>query len=117
MQQIANSNLLMLVIQGECDCARRFPPITLEPKEVKYILLILGAAPFQEWALSWPKYESTLSYHKCGDITYIRTSRIIWASMFAHTGNLSPVVSGSHVGMHRFHFFCPDTNTRALGIS
>ncbi|XP_048865382.1 voltage-dependent calcium channel subunit alpha-2/delta-4 isoform X2 [Brienomyrus brachyistius] len=37
MQQIANSNLLMLVVQGECDCARRFPPITLEPKEVKYI--------------------------------------------------------------------------------
>lgn len=38
VQQIPESNLLMLVIQGDCDCSRQYPPITMEPKEVKYIL-------------------------------------------------------------------------------
>ncbi|XP_054910671.1 voltage-dependent calcium channel subunit alpha-2/delta-4 isoform X2 [Poeciliopsis prolifica] len=37
VQQIPESNLLMLVVQGDCDCSRQYPPITLEPKEVKYI--------------------------------------------------------------------------------
>lgn len=40
VQQIPESNLLMLVVQGDCDCSRQFPPITLEPMEVQYILLI-----------------------------------------------------------------------------
>lgn len=38
VQQIPESNLLMLVVQADCDCSRQFPPITMEPKEVKYIL-------------------------------------------------------------------------------
>ncbi|KAJ8382013.1 hypothetical protein SKAU_G00027910 [Synaphobranchus kaupii] len=38
LQQITNSNLLMVVIQSDCDCSRKYSPITLEPKEVKYIL-------------------------------------------------------------------------------
>uniref|UniRef100_A0A3B3HPD5 Uncharacterized protein n=1 Tax=Oryzias latipes TaxID=8090 RepID=A0A3B3HPD5_ORYLA len=38
VQQIPESNLLMLVVQADCDCSRQYPPITLEPKEVKYIL-------------------------------------------------------------------------------
>ncbi|XP_064199434.1 voltage-dependent calcium channel subunit alpha-2/delta-4 isoform X2 [Anguilla rostrata] len=36
LQQIANSNLIMVVIQSDCDCSRKYSPITLEPKEVKY---------------------------------------------------------------------------------
>uniref|UniRef100_A0A3P9N9R2 Calcium channel, voltage-dependent, alpha 2/delta subunit 4a n=1 Tax=Poecilia reticulata TaxID=8081 RepID=A0A3P9N9R2_POERE len=35
VQQIPESNLLMLVVQGDCDCSRQYPPITLVPKEVK----------------------------------------------------------------------------------
>lgn len=38
VQQIPESNLLMLVVQADCDCSRQFSPITMEPKEVKYIL-------------------------------------------------------------------------------
>lgn len=38
VQQIPDSNLLMLVVQADCDCSRQYPPITMEPKEVKYIL-------------------------------------------------------------------------------
>uniref|UniRef100_A0A8C3TAB6 Calcium voltage-gated channel auxiliary subunit alpha2delta 4 n=1 Tax=Chelydra serpentina TaxID=8475 RepID=A0A8C3TAB6_CHESE len=38
-QQIANSNLLLLVTDAACDCSV-FPPVLLEAKEVKYILLL-----------------------------------------------------------------------------
>ncbi|XP_051543839.1 voltage-dependent calcium channel subunit alpha-2/delta-4 isoform X2 [Myxocyprinus asiaticus] len=36
IQQIPDSNLLLLVIQADCDCSRQYSPITMEPKEVKY---------------------------------------------------------------------------------
>uniref|UniRef100_A0A3Q2Z2J1 Calcium channel, voltage-dependent, alpha 2/delta subunit 4a n=1 Tax=Hippocampus comes TaxID=109280 RepID=A0A3Q2Z2J1_HIPCM len=35
VQQIPQSNLLMLVVQADCDCSRQYSPITMEPKEVK----------------------------------------------------------------------------------
>ena len=37
-QQVPDSNLLMLVVQADCDCSRQYGPITMEPREVKYIL-------------------------------------------------------------------------------
>ncbi|TRY98429.1 hypothetical protein DNTS_022875 [Danionella cerebrum] len=33
LQQIPDSNLLLVVIQADCDCSRTYPPITLDPKE------------------------------------------------------------------------------------
>uniref|UniRef100_H3CQ56 Calcium voltage-gated channel auxiliary subunit alpha2delta 4 n=1 Tax=Tetraodon nigroviridis TaxID=99883 RepID=H3CQ56_TETNG len=36
VQQIPDSNLLMLVVQADCDCSRQYPPITMEPREVKH---------------------------------------------------------------------------------
>ncbi|XP_030622199.1 voltage-dependent calcium channel subunit alpha-2/delta-4 [Chanos chanos] len=36
IQQIPDSNLLLVVVQADCDCSRQHPPITLEPREVKY---------------------------------------------------------------------------------
>ncbi|XP_029902292.1 voltage-dependent calcium channel subunit alpha-2/delta-4-like [Myripristis murdjan] len=36
VQQVPDSNLLMLVVQADCDCSRQYPPITLEPKEAAY---------------------------------------------------------------------------------
>ncbi|XP_016417523.1 voltage-dependent calcium channel subunit alpha-2/delta-4-like [Sinocyclocheilus rhinocerous] len=38
LQQVPNSNLVMLVVQADCDCSRQYAPITLAPREVKYIL-------------------------------------------------------------------------------
>lgn len=38
-QQIASSNLLLLVTDATCDCSI-FPPVLLDAKEVKYILLL-----------------------------------------------------------------------------
>ncbi|CAL8318462.1 unnamed protein product [Lota lota] len=40
VQQVPESNLLMLVVQADCDCTRQYPPITMEPMEVKYILSV-----------------------------------------------------------------------------
>ncbi|KAJ8008803.1 hypothetical protein DPEC_G00082220 [Dallia pectoralis] len=37
-QAVPDSNLLVLVVQADCDCSRQYPPITMNPKEVKYIL-------------------------------------------------------------------------------
>uniref|UniRef100_A0A8D2LZ66 Calcium voltage-gated channel auxiliary subunit alpha2delta 4 n=1 Tax=Varanus komodoensis TaxID=61221 RepID=A0A8D2LZ66_VARKO len=39
VQQITNSNLLLLVTDAVCDCTT-FPPVLLQPKEVKYIFLM-----------------------------------------------------------------------------
>uniref|UniRef100_A0A9J7XBK6 Calcium channel, voltage-dependent, alpha 2/delta subunit 4b n=3 Tax=Cyprinus carpio TaxID=7962 RepID=A0A9J7XBK6_CYPCA len=36
LQQVPNSNLVMLVVQADCDCSRQYAPITLAPREVKY---------------------------------------------------------------------------------
>ncbi|KAJ6659996.1 hypothetical protein lerEdw1_018194 [Lerista edwardsae] len=46
VQQIMNSNLLLLVTDAVCDC-KIFPPVLLQPKEVKYIFLLAKAM------LSW----------------------------------------------------------------
>ncbi|AWO98062.1 putative voltage-dependent calcium channel subunit alpha-2/delta-4 [Scophthalmus maximus] len=33
VQQIPDSNLLMLVVQADCDCSRQYGPLTMEPEE------------------------------------------------------------------------------------
>ncbi|KAK1887886.1 Voltage-dependent calcium channel subunit alpha-2/delta-3 [Dissostichus eleginoides] len=38
VQQIPDSNLILVVAQADCDCSRQYGPIPLEPKEIKYIL-------------------------------------------------------------------------------
>ncbi|XP_037622222.1 voltage-dependent calcium channel subunit alpha-2/delta-4-like isoform X3 [Sebastes umbrosus] len=36
VQQIPDSNLVLVVAQADCDCSRQYGPILLEPKEIKY---------------------------------------------------------------------------------
>uniref|UniRef100_A0AAV2KSY3 Voltage-dependent calcium channel alpha-2/delta subunit conserved region domain-containing protein n=1 Tax=Knipowitschia caucasica TaxID=637954 RepID=A0AAV2KSY3_KNICA len=38
VQQIPDSNLVLVVTQADCDCSRQYEPIPLQPKEIKYIL-------------------------------------------------------------------------------
>lgn len=38
VQQIPDSNLVLVVAQADCDCSRQYGAILLEPKEIKYIL-------------------------------------------------------------------------------
>ncbi|KAI4879059.1 hypothetical protein NFI96_014962 [Prochilodus magdalenae] len=40
IQQIPESNLLLMVVQADCDCSRQYSPITMEPREV----VLRGAA-------------------------------------------------------------------------
>uniref|UniRef100_A0A3Q2Z7X3 Voltage-dependent calcium channel alpha-2/delta subunit conserved region domain-containing protein n=1 Tax=Hippocampus comes TaxID=109280 RepID=A0A3Q2Z7X3_HIPCM len=39
VQQVPDSNLLVVVTEANCDCSRQYGAIPLEPKEIKYILL------------------------------------------------------------------------------
>ncbi|CAB1458275.1 unnamed protein product [Pleuronectes platessa] len=41
VQQIPDSNLVLVVTQADCDCSRQYGAILLEPKEIKYILYSL----------------------------------------------------------------------------
>ncbi|XP_032406517.1 voltage-dependent calcium channel subunit alpha-2/delta-4-like isoform X2 [Xiphophorus hellerii] len=45
VQQVPDSNLVLVVTQATCDCSRQFGPILLQPKEIKYILLLFKTAP------------------------------------------------------------------------
>lgn len=38
VQQVPDSNLVLVVTQADCDCSRQYGPIPLQPKEIKYIL-------------------------------------------------------------------------------
>uniref|UniRef100_A0A8C6LAB4 Calcium voltage-gated channel auxiliary subunit alpha2delta 4 n=1 Tax=Nothobranchius furzeri TaxID=105023 RepID=A0A8C6LAB4_NOTFU len=77
VQQVPESNLLMLVVQGDCDCSRQYPPITLEPMEVKYILSLCDRMRSQKIRR---RPESCHSYHPqenaddCGGTYFIRLS-------------------------------------------
>ncbi|XP_055078648.1 voltage-dependent calcium channel subunit alpha-2/delta-4-like [Periophthalmus magnuspinnatus] len=37
VQQVPDSNLVLVVTQADCDCSRQYGPILLQPKEIKYI--------------------------------------------------------------------------------
>ncbi|XP_062316943.1 voltage-dependent calcium channel subunit alpha-2/delta-4 isoform X1 [Osmerus eperlanus] len=36
VQKVPDSNLLLMVVQADCDCSRQYSAILLEPKEIKY---------------------------------------------------------------------------------
>ncbi|KAM9328053.1 LOW QUALITY PROTEIN: voltage-dependent calcium channel subunit alpha-2/delta-4 [Pholidichthys leucotaenia] len=80
VQQIPESNLLMLVVQADCDCSRQYPPITLEPEEVKYSLSCIKCERMQSQKLR-RRPESCHSYHPqenaddCGGASFISLSR------------------------------------------
>ncbi|XP_070405072.1 voltage-dependent calcium channel subunit alpha-2/delta-4 isoform X2 [Nothobranchius furzeri] len=78
VQQVPESNLLMLVVQGDCDCSRQYPPITLEPMEVKYNASVKCDRMRSQKIRRRP--ESCHSYHPqenaddCGGTYFIRLS-------------------------------------------
>ncbi|RXN17824.1 serine threonine- kinase 38-like isoform X2 [Labeo rohita] len=45
INQIPDSNLLLVVIQADCDCSRQYAPITMEPKETSMAMTGGMAAP------------------------------------------------------------------------
>ncbi|XP_038843651.1 voltage-dependent calcium channel subunit alpha-2/delta-4-like, partial [Salvelinus namaycush] len=77
-QAVPDSNLLMLVVQADCDCSRQYPAITMEPKEVKYNASVKCDRMKSQKVRRRP--ESCHAYHpqenakECGDASQIYLS-------------------------------------------
>ncbi|KAM6962290.1 voltage-dependent calcium channel subunit alpha-2/delta-4 [Tautogolabrus adspersus] len=93
MHQIPETNLLMLVVQADCDCSRQYPPITMEPSEVKYILCVKCDRMRSQKVRRRP--ESCHAYHEqenandCGGASAISLS----AALFLTCLSFSKLVS------------------------
>uniref|UniRef100_A0A8C8DNC9 Voltage-dependent calcium channel alpha-2/delta subunit conserved region domain-containing protein n=1 Tax=Oryzias sinensis TaxID=183150 RepID=A0A8C8DNC9_9TELE len=57
VQQIPDSNLVLVVTQASCDCSRQYGPIVLDPKEIKYILDLMKSQKVRR------RPESCHAYH------------------------------------------------------
>uniref|UniRef100_A0A3Q2D2P7 Calcium channel, voltage-dependent, alpha 2/delta subunit 4a n=1 Tax=Cyprinodon variegatus TaxID=28743 RepID=A0A3Q2D2P7_CYPVA len=81
VQQIPESNLLMLVVQGDCDCSRQYPPITLEPKEVKYNASVkcdrMRSQKIRRRPESCHAYHPQENANDCGGASFIRLSGLL----------------------------------------
>uniref|UniRef100_A0A3B3ZWX9 Uncharacterized protein n=1 Tax=Periophthalmus magnuspinnatus TaxID=409849 RepID=A0A3B3ZWX9_9GOBI len=55
VQQVPDSNLVLVVTQADCDCSRQYGPILLQPKEIKNI------TPHSNVTGSHRKYDGDLS--------------------------------------------------------
>ncbi|CAI5636014.1 unnamed protein product [Oreochromis niloticus] len=82
VQQIPESNLLMLVVQADCDCSKQYPPITLEPEEVRYNSSVKCDRMKSQKVRRRP--ESCHSYHAqenaddCGGASFISPSTSVF---------------------------------------
>ncbi|XP_017292127.1 voltage-dependent calcium channel subunit alpha-2/delta-4 [Kryptolebias marmoratus] len=81
VQQIPNSNLVLVVTQADCDCSRQFGPILLEPKEIKYNATVKCNRMKSQKARRRP--ESCHAYHpkenakECGKASSISLSFVL----------------------------------------
>ncbi|XP_054599081.1 voltage-dependent calcium channel subunit alpha-2/delta-4 isoform X2 [Nothobranchius furzeri] len=78
VQQVPDSNLVLIVTQADCDCSRQFGPISLQPKEIKYNATVKCNRMKSQKARRRP--ESCHSYHpkenakECGGASSISLS-------------------------------------------
>ncbi|XP_075327902.1 voltage-dependent calcium channel subunit alpha-2/delta-4 isoform X1 [Odontesthes bonariensis] len=81
VQQIPESNLLMLVVQADCDCSRQHPPITLEPKEVIYIASVkcdrMRSQKIRRRPESCHAYHAHENANDCGGASFISLSAFL----------------------------------------
>ncbi|XP_075967769.1 voltage-dependent calcium channel subunit alpha-2/delta-4 isoform X3 [Anarhichas minor] len=93
VQQIPESNLLMLVVQADCDCSRQYPPITMEPEEVKYIASVkcdrMRSQKIRRRPESCHAYHAQENANDCGGASVISLS----ASLFLTCLSFSTLVS------------------------
>ncbi|XP_029317836.1 voltage-dependent calcium channel subunit alpha-2/delta-4 [Cottoperca gobio] len=93
VQQIPESNLLLLVVQADCDCSRQYPPLTLEPKEVKYNASVkcdrMRSQKIRRRPESCHAYHSQENANDCGGASFIYLS----ASLFLVCLSFSALVS------------------------
>ncbi|XP_063764061.1 voltage-dependent calcium channel subunit alpha-2/delta-4-like isoform X3 [Eleginops maclovinus] len=84
VQQIPDSNLVLVVAQADCDCSRQYGAIPLEPKEIKYIATVKCNRMKSQKVRRRP--ESCHSYHpkenakECGGAASILPSLCVLSS-------------------------------------
>ncbi|XP_029969457.1 voltage-dependent calcium channel subunit alpha-2/delta-4 [Salarias fasciatus] len=93
VQQIPESNLLLLVSQADCDCSRQYGPITMEPKEVKYNASVkcdrMRSQKIRRRPESCHAYHPQENANDCGGASFISLS----ASLFFTCLSLVALVS------------------------
>ncbi|XP_040886098.1 voltage-dependent calcium channel subunit alpha-2/delta-4 isoform X2 [Toxotes jaculatrix] len=93
VQQIPETNLLMLVVQADCDCSRQYGPITMEPKEVKYNASVkcdrMRSQKIRRRPESCHAYHPQENANDCGRASFISLS----ASLFFICLSFSALVS------------------------
>ncbi|XP_062299545.1 voltage-dependent calcium channel subunit alpha-2/delta-4 [Scomber scombrus] len=93
VQQIPNSNLLMLVVQADCDCSRQHPPINMNPKEVRYNASVkcdrMRSQKIRRRPESCHAYHPQENANDCGGASVISLS----ASLFLFCLSFSALVS------------------------
>nr|XP_043878240.1 voltage-dependent calcium channel subunit alpha-2/delta-4 isoform X2 [Solea senegalensis] len=93
VQQIPESNLLMLVVQADCDCSRQYGPITMEPKEVKYNASVkcdrMRSQKIRRRPESCHAYHPQENAYDCGRASFISLS----VSLFFISLSFSAIVS------------------------
>uniref|UniRef100_A0A3Q3A0P0 Calcium voltage-gated channel auxiliary subunit alpha2delta 4 n=1 Tax=Kryptolebias marmoratus TaxID=37003 RepID=A0A3Q3A0P0_KRYMA len=77
VQQIPNSNLVLVVTQADCDCSRQFGPILLEPKEIKYILHLMKSQKARRRPESCHAYHPKENAKECGKASSISLSFVL----------------------------------------
>ncbi|XP_077939196.1 voltage-dependent calcium channel subunit alpha-2/delta-4 isoform X2 [Gasterosteus aculeatus] len=93
VQQIPDSNLVMVVAQADCDCSRQYGAIPLEPKEIKYIATVkcnrMKSQKVRRRPQSCHDYHPKENAKECGGVAAILLSRSVFsasllASLLAH---------------------------------
>uniref|UniRef100_A0A3P9IEF7 VWFA domain-containing protein n=1 Tax=Oryzias latipes TaxID=8090 RepID=A0A3P9IEF7_ORYLA len=68
VQQIPDSNLVLVVTQASCDCSRQYGPIVLDPKEIKYILDLMKSQKVRRRPESCHAYHPKVSAGESSDV-------------------------------------------------
>ncbi|XP_071359151.1 voltage-dependent calcium channel subunit alpha-2/delta-4-like [Trachinotus anak] len=93
VQQIPESNLLMLVVQADCDCSRQYGPLTMEPREVRYNASVkcerMKSQKIRRRPESCHAYHPQENANDCGRASFISLS----ASLFFICLSFSTLVS------------------------
>uniref|UniRef100_A0A8C6MJD0 Calcium voltage-gated channel auxiliary subunit alpha2delta 4 n=1 Tax=Nothobranchius furzeri TaxID=105023 RepID=A0A8C6MJD0_NOTFU len=74
VQQVPDSNLVLIVTQADCDCSRQFGPISLQPKEIKYILQLMKSQKARRRPESCHSYHPKENAKECGGASSISLS-------------------------------------------
>uniref|UniRef100_A0A3B3TLH2 Voltage-dependent calcium channel alpha-2/delta subunit conserved region domain-containing protein n=1 Tax=Poecilia latipinna TaxID=48699 RepID=A0A3B3TLH2_9TELE len=80
VQQVPDSNLVLVVTQASCDCSRQFGPILLQPKEIKYILLLMKSQKVRRRPESCHSYHPKENAKDCGGASAISMSLRLFAA-------------------------------------